>query len=61
MSEEIRTEFRVHCGGCGHEWVAAWLPMGLDTFAKVLKRAACPSCGADAKRIFAGPAKKDPA
>jgi hypothetical protein len=33
------------CGRCRHSWIVAYLPMPLDRFAQVLRRATCPACG----------------
>ena len=43
--------FYVHCGKCSHEWVAAFLPLPVDVFAK-LGKAPCPMCGA--KNVLIG-------
>lgn len=47
-----RRPMRARCGGCGHQWVAAWLPMECGRFVKVIQGLHCPSCGTDAKQIF---------
>jgi len=47
------TQVVVHCGSCGHEWIAAYLPMDASKFAKVLARQACAKCG-ETKKIFMG-------
>lgn len=54
-----RRPFLVHCGGCRHEWAAAYLPMSMDKVATILGRVACPSCG-ETKRIYCGPAAREP-
>lgn len=48
----IEQEFWVHCE-CGHEWIAAYLPMSVDTFVKTTKGARCPKCAG--RKIFCGP------
>lgn len=45
-----------HCAECGHEWVAAYLPMSVDKFAAIGKRTICPKCAS--KKIMCG--KKEP-
>lgn len=35
-------KFIVHCADCNHEWVAAYLPMSVEDFVRVGKRAVCP-------------------
>jgi hypothetical protein len=42
MTMNGSTDFWVHCGECGHAWVAAILPMAVDDFARVANRATCP-------------------
>lgn len=37
------------CVACGHAWVVAYLPMEVGRFAKLLKGACCPRCGASSK------------
>lgn len=34
----------LHCEGCQHEWPAAYLPLSLDGFARLLTDARCPAC-----------------
>lgn len=51
MSDE-RKPFWVKCRKCAHCWTAAYLPMEVDTFAKIATRAACPMCG-DRKPVIA--------
>jgi ribosomal protein S27E len=41
----------VHCADCGHTWIGVYLPMAMDKFAKVLRKAACPKCAASGKSI----------
>jgi rubredoxin len=52
-TEATSNEFWVRCRTCGHEWIAAYLPMTLTTFAKVAGRSICPKCGED-KDVFCG-------
>lgn len=47
------SKFVVHCQ-CGHEWVAAHLPMTVDNLAKVMRRIHCPKCASP--KVFCGPA-----
>lgn len=43
MSEpEPGGEFWVHCAECRHVWIVAILPMPVEDFAQLAKRAACP-------------------
>lgn len=42
----------VHCGECGHSWIAAYLPLEVSKFALILSRAICPKCAAT--KIFMG-------
>lgn len=44
MAEE-RKPFWVKCPSCSHHWIAAYMPLPVDTFAKLMERAACPICG----------------
>lgn len=44
MSEE-RTPVYLRCARDDHQWIAAWLPMELGKFARLLKKATCPMCG----------------
>ena len=44
------TPFWARCE-CGHTWVAAYAPMDLAKFAKVVGRATCPKC-AETKKIY---------
>lgn len=46
-----RTPMDVKCK-CGHQWVAAWLPMEMAKAAKLLQHICCPMCGADSRGIF---------
>lgn len=41
----------LECRPCGHTWIAAWLPMPVSDFARLMKRAACPKC-AQRKQIY---------
>ena len=52
---EAKEPFLVHCGECSHEWAIAFLPMPVDTFAKLAK-ARCPMCGS--KKVFIGAVPK---
>lgn len=36
------TPFEAHCSTCGHDWVAAYLPMPLERFAEVARVTRCP-------------------
>ena len=42
----------VSCEPCGHRWVAAYLPMPVDTWVKILRAARCPMCGNGPEKIF---------
>lgn len=35
----------IFCRTCGYEWIVAFYPMPLGTFARCLKRATCARCG----------------
>jgi Zn finger protein HypA/HybF involved in hydrogenase expression len=48
-------EFWVHCGLCGHGWIAFYVPMMLSKLKRF--RFACPKCGAKQTDVFCG--KKD--
>ena len=50
----MTTEFWVHCGECKHEWIGAHLPMTVDKFSAVAKRAICPKCAATGRKIICG-------
>jgi hypothetical protein len=56
MSEakEPRRPMNVHCGLCGHEWTACWLPMEASKACKVLLSTHCPMCGAEPSKIRMG-------
>lgn len=43
-----RQPFHARCNGCGHVWPAAYAPLPLAQFAKLLKAAWCPM-GCEAK------------
>jgi hypothetical protein len=47
-------EFWVHCSQCEFAWVAAYLPMEIEKFAKLIKKASCPKCAAGAPHIYCG-------
>ena len=49
---ERRNEMNLRCGKCGYVWVGCYLPMEAGKFAKMMRKAMCPSCGADSKNIF---------
>lgn len=55
---EQREPQMVNCATCSHEWIVAWLPMEAGLFARVLKSARCPSCGAASKALRMGPNPK---
>lgn len=42
------------CGKCEHLWPVLRLPMELGKVAKLMRRAFCPECGADAGDLFVG-------
>lgn len=39
------------CLKCSHVWIGIYLPMELGKYARLMKKAFCPSCGAAAKDI----------
>jgi hypothetical protein len=49
VAQKDKQPVHVHCGmrvgGCGHEWIAAYLPMEARRFAKMMTMARCPMCG----------------
>lgn len=47
----VKRGFWVKCSACKHTWIAAYLPMELNKFAKVAK-ASCPMCAAPPKKVF---------
>lgn len=47
-----RKPFNARCGACGHVWTAAYLPMGLERMAKLLKGLCCVACGEPSRNIF---------
>lgn len=49
----LRTPFHVHCGCCGHEWPAFYLPLPLERVGLYTDQH-CPMCG-DAE-VLTGPA-----
>ena len=51
-SAKPREPFRVRCGDCEHEWVAAYLPMALEKWCRVIGSVHCPACGAPPDRVF---------
>jgi hypothetical protein len=51
-AEAERKPFTVRCGECRHEWIAGYTPMEMGRFAKLLRGACCPMCGADSKKLF---------
>ncbi len=52
------TTLNGRCGGCGHVFIVAHLPMDMEKAAGLMKRAACPKCG-ETKQIFCAPSGKD--
>jgi hypothetical protein len=54
QATEPRRPMNVHCGLCGHEWTACWLPMEAGKCCKVLLSAHCPMCGAAPSKIRMG-------
>jgi hypothetical protein len=40
-----RKPFWGKCEPCGHCWAIAYLPMTVETFARVAKGSKCPMCG----------------
>ena len=44
--------FDVRCGACEHKWSAAYIPMELGNFAKLIKGLSCPMCGQDSSKLF---------
>jgi len=50
-----KTPLYVHCGGCSHEWAAAFLPLSIQVIAKIGK-SPCPMCGSG--NVLIGPFPK---
>lgn len=48
---EKRRPTWAECGKCRYRWIAAFVPMPADLFAKVCKRATCASCG-ETRRLY---------
>lgn len=48
---DMTTELRVRCM-CGYRWIAAYLPMRLDTVAVICKCLHCAKCGRSADNIY---------
>jgi hypothetical protein len=46
-----KTPMRVKCEVCKHEWAPLFLPMSLEHVVRITKKATCPACGTDAKRM----------
>jgi len=44
-------KFCVYCKGCDFAFVAAYLPMDMDGFLKIMKNIHCPICAVDAKGL----------
>lgn len=51
MAEEPRKPFWVKCLSCGHVWAAAYAPMEMGAFGKLLASTRCPNCGSGLKGI----------
>jgi hypothetical protein len=59
LEDEPKTPSWLRCGACGHMWILMYLPMPMDTAARVMKAAHCPMCGQNAKKLFiADPPRK---
>lgn len=54
MFDPMVPELRVRCGDCGHRWVAAYIPMEMGKFVRLLSKVCCPKCAAPLKRILCG-------
>ena len=51
MVTDERKPFLVKCDPCWHTWIAAYTPIPVDAFLRVMKGLCCPMCGAGAKQI----------
>lgn len=51
---------RGRCGGCGHVWVVAYLPMDVVSLAKLARGAACPMCAGSKVFVATATAPLDP-
>ena len=51
-SDDVRTPVWLKCRRCDVRWIAAYLPMPMATFARLMKRAACPVCGIHHEDIY---------
>lgn len=52
MTTEKKTPFNGRCGGCGHVWTIAYIPMELTKFSTITKAAKCPMCATGSKNIY---------
>lgn len=59
MSDPDRTPVYLRCRRDQHQWIAAWLPMNLGAFARLLEKATCPLCG-KTDQVYMGYAPIDP-
>jgi len=49
---EPRKPFWVKCPPCGHVWAAAYAPMEMGAFGRLLAATRCPNCGSGPKGIL---------
>lgn len=50
--EEPKEPFWVKCSKCRHIWIAAYAPMEMAAFARVVGKVCCPMCAAGPKLIL---------
>lgn len=51
LEQVFRAPFFVRCRECNHVWIAAYLPLPVEQFARIASRLHCPMCAAGANRI----------
>lgn len=58
VATEQREACWVNCAKCGHEFAPAYLPMDAGVWARIMRSARCPMCGAGAKSLKMGKVPK---
>lgn len=49
---EPRQPVSVRCEVCEHKWVAAYLPLEISKYVRIMRGMRCPMCAANAKHIY---------
>lgn len=49
---ETRTPQWLTCDPCQHAWVGVYLPIAADMWARIVRGARCPKCGAKPKHVY---------